>query len=156
LITECNYGAVFDYSCPMLYGNEITYCRFYGLHYIGHCGGNCARNRIAHNDGIGVRVYADPPLAAPDFNGGKVCWAANDFFDNGGPHISYAHTAGQAFLVAQYNYWGSDCPDSSEIFEGEVIYSPWVDSTHTQILNEDLCEGSAEPTSWGRIKMMFR
>jgi len=140
----------------MLYGNEITYCRFYGLFYAGHCGGNCDRNIIAHNDSIGVWVYADPPLAAPDFNGGGVLWDANDFYDNGGPHISYSHSAGPGFLVAQYNYWGSNCPDFSAILEGEVVYSPWVDSTHTQGLNEDDCLEATEPTSWGSIKAMFR
>jgi hypothetical protein len=81
---------------------------------------------------------------------------ANDFFDNGGYHISYSHSAGPGFVVAQYNYWGSECPDSAAIFSGTVVFSPWVDSTHTQGLNEDDCPDAAEPSTWGRIKAIFR
>jgi parallel beta-helix repeat protein len=156
IITECNYGADILDSSPMFYGNEITSCRYCGLRYGGWCGGDCHRNIIAHNESVGVDIYADPPLAAPDFNGGKALEEANDFFDNGSCHICYRHSAGPGFVVAQYNYWGGDCPDSSEIFKGEVVYSPWVDASHSKGMTIDDCQGATEPSTWGSIKALYR
>lgn len=155
MITSCNCGAEIRNSSPMFDGNTITYCREYGMYYMYHCGGSCTNNVIAHN-GMGVAIYADPPLAAPDFNGGWEPQHANDFFDNGGIDISYTHSSGQGFVMALYNYWGSRCPDSTAIFQGTVIFTPWVDSTHQQVLNHSDCPNATEPTTWGAIKAMFR
>jgi hypothetical protein len=154
-ITSCTYGTEIRDSSPMFDGNTITYCRDFGMYYMGDCGGSCYSNVIAHN-GMGVAIYADPPLAAPDFNGSWELDNANDFFDNGGVHISYTHSSGQGFVMALYNYWGSRCPDSSAIFQGTVIFEPWVDSTHEQVLNRTNCTDAAEPSTWGAIKAMFK
>jgi hypothetical protein len=155
-ITECNYGAEIIDSSPIFRGTEITHCRDYGLYYGGHCGGNCDSSVFAHNQGIGVYIYADPPLAAPSFNGSWDITCANDFYDNAGYHISYNHPPGQGFVLAPLNYWGSRCPDSAAIFQGTVVYECWVDSTHTEELDKDDCQGATEPASWSGIKMLFR
>jgi parallel beta-helix repeat protein len=155
VITECNYGTFIEDSSPNLESNEITHCRDYGMYYMGHCGGNCASNIIAHNEGYGVYVYGDPPLGVPDFNGGWQLDEANDFYDNGDYDIYYDHSAGQAFLLAPYNWWGGDCPDFSNKVHGEVIYEPWTNSNHTKVLNDDDCPGATEATTWGSIKAMF-
>jgi hypothetical protein len=155
VITECNYGVEVMDSSPMVYGNEITHCRDYGLYYAGNCGGNCDRNIIAHNEALGVYIYADPPLAAPDFNGGLQLSDANDFLYNGSYHISYSHGPGQGVVMARLNYWGSRCPDSTVIFHGTVIYECWTDSTHTDTLDWRDCQNAVESATWGQIKTLF-
>jgi len=155
-ITDCNIGAEIRDSSPLLYGNEITYCLYYGLFYTGHCGGNCARNIIAHNLDIGVYIYADPPLAAPDFNGGLDPADANDFYDNVSYDIKYEHSGGVSGVAAKLNYWGADCPDFPSKIFGTVYYGPWMDSSHTRFLTQADCPGAAEPSTWGSIKALFR
>jgi hypothetical protein len=155
-IAECNYGAeIFD-SSPIFQGNTISGCRDYGLYYDGACGGDCSRNVIAENLGVGVYIYADPPLAAPDFNGGLNPPDANDFYDNGSYDIKYDHSGGVNGVMAKLNYWGGDCPDFASKLYGNVYYSPWLDSTHTVFLNADDCPGTTDPSTWGGIKALFR
>jgi hypothetical protein len=158
-ITECGFGAEILNSRPKFEANEISHCSHWAMSYGGDCGGECTRNVIAYNEDGGVWVYADPPLAAPEFNAVLRPEEANDFYGNGGYdiHYEYAPGSGEGLLMAVYNYWGSDCPDfSSKIYGKNVIHFVWVDSTHTVILNEDDCPGAAEATTWGRIKAIFR
>ncbi|MFH1312115.1 MAG: right-handed parallel beta-helix repeat-containing protein [Candidatus Eisenbacteria bacterium] len=157
-ITECAFGAEILDSAPNLDGNEITH-NAWGLSYGGHCGGNCTRNVIAYNEDGGVWVYSDPPLASPDFNGTWLPEEANDFYGNGGYDIRYMYDPeqGQGLVMAIYNWWGSDCPNfASRIYGSNVVYSPWLDSTHTVAITEADCQGATEPTTWGSIKAMFR
>jgi hypothetical protein len=58
--------------------------------------------------------------------------------------------------MAIYNYWGSDCPDFAAKIHGRVDYTPWMDSTHTQVFDEDDCPPSTEPCTWSSIKAMYR
>jgi hypothetical protein len=44
-------------------------------------------------------------------------------------------------LKVPYNFWGADCPDSSD-FRGPVDWTPWVDETGTRSLDE--CEPTEE------------
>jgi hypothetical protein len=154
-ISQCGWAGVeIDDSAPDFDGNRITYCDDYGMVYGYHCGGNCTRNVIAHNDGFGVWVWSDPPLACPWFNGGWEPEMANDFYDNGDYDIWYAHSGTDALLMAIYNYWGTDCPDFANCVYGRVKTSPWVDSTHSEVYTE--CPHAAEPTTWGSIKAIYR
>ena len=155
IVTECNYGTRIMESAPIFQGNEITHCRDYGMYFSGNCAGGCDRNTIAHNERTGVYIYADPPLGAPSFNGGFKPENANDFYDNGGYDIWYNHSSA-GNVLAQYNYWGGDCPDFSSRIRGNVWYSPWVDATHTRILNEDDCQGATDRSTWGSIKAMYK
>jgi hypothetical protein len=154
-ITDCYYGADIEDSSPLFEGNHITYCDN-GMYYMGHCGGNCDRNVIAHNEECGVYVWCDPPLAAPWFNGGLEKAEANDIYDNGTWDIWYLHTGDDALIGARYNYWGGGCPDFGAKIHGRVVYSPWVNSTHTVSLNEEDCPGAVEASTWGSIKATFR
>jgi parallel beta-helix repeat protein len=156
LITDCSFGVEIDNSSPVLRNNEITYSNLHGLRYEGSCGGSCDGNVIAHTEGDGVWIYADPPLAAPDFNGTYDLAWANDFYDNAGYHIYYDHPPGQGFVLATLNYWGSRCPDFAAIFHGTVIYECWTDSTHTDTLETGDCLNSVESQTWGQIKALFR
>jgi parallel beta-helix repeat protein len=156
VITDCVCGVEAMDSSPMLADNIVMGCRDAGLYYSGRCGGNCKRNVIANNMSHGVLIAsADPPLAVPDFNGGLVPADANDFYGNGGYDIDYCYSD-RGGVMAKWNWWGADCPDFSGKFNGLVYYSPWTDSTHTRRLDEDSCTVSAEPSTWSKIKTMFR
>jgi len=153
-ITECWWGAFTNDCSPLFDHNQVTHCTV-GLVFGGNCTSNCSRNTIAYND-MGVDIWADPPLGAPGFNGSWEPELANDFYGNTTLDIRYDHPPGLAGVMAIYNYWGSNCPDFAKKFEGEIIYSPWMDSTHTVVFEEDDCPGATEPTTWGSIKAMFR
>ena len=156
-ITQCNRGAEIWNSSPSFDANRIVNNREWGAEFFNHCGGNWTRNVIAYNVSGGVYVNVDPPLATPDFNGGWEDALANDFYGNGGFDISYIHGGGLTGpLMAIYNYWGSRCPDFEHKLNGDVKYSPWVDSTHTERIYVVDCPGATEPSTWGSIKALFR
>ncbi|MFZ1945933.1 MAG: hypothetical protein WAW06_00105, partial [bacterium] len=155
-ITECVTGAEVYNSSPVFDGNGITHCRDYGMQYEGLCGGGCRANTIAYNGQDGVRICASAALAVPDFNAGFELPYANDFYGNGRYAINFECTTEGGSLLAVFNYWGSRCPDSTILFRGPIRFSPWMDSTHTEILNEDDCPGATEPSTWGAIKAGFR
>ena len=46
-------------------------------------------------------------------------------------------------LKVPYNFWGSDCPDSS-LFRGSVEWKPWVDESGTRSI-EKCSRTSASP-----------
>ena len=154
-ITDCEGGVDVLDSEPNFESCTITSCGDYAMTYLGHCGGNCDKCTIAYNQ-EGVRIYSDPPLAAPSFNGSWLPENANDFYDNAGWDIYYEHTHDQALVMATWNYWGEDCPDFSSRVHGRVDYTPWTDSTHTRLLNPEVCAQGSEPSTWGGIKAMFR
>jgi len=156
IIRDCNSGVWVYNSSPLFEGNQIVHNDEHGMEYWEYCGGGCIRNTIAHNAHGGVYIYADPPLASPSFNGSWLPQDANDFYGNGNFDIWYDHSPGRACVMALYNYWGTNCPDFESKLHGEIYYSPWVDSTHTVILNEDDCPGATNSTTWGTIKAMFR
>jgi hypothetical protein len=144
-ITGCGKGAEIWNSEPDFESCEIINSWAYGLVYIDHCGGNVNKCTIAHTHGTGVYVWCDPPLAAPWFNGSWLHENANDFYDNAGWDIWYRYTGDQGLMMAPYDYWGSDCPNFAGKIYGRVIYTPWMDSTHTQVFDEDDCPPSADP-----------
>ena len=156
VITECHTGLYALDSSPLLADNVVTHCTTAGLYYAGHCGGSCWRNVIANNGSEGVLiVMPDPPLAVPDFNGGLMPADANEFYGNGSCDIEYPFS-NHGGVMAKWNWWGADCPDFTGKFEGLVYYEPWTDATHTLRMDTDTCEHTAEPTSWGAIKSIYR
>jgi hypothetical protein len=38
-------------------------------------------------------------------------------------------------LKVPFNFWGSDCPDSS-LFRGSVVWKPWVDESGSHSLEK--------------------
>jgi hypothetical protein len=155
-ITYCDVGVEVLNSEPRVEACEIMYCEDWGMHYWGACGGNVKSSVIAHNLGDGVYINTDPEPAVPHFNGSWLPEEANDIYDNAGWDIWYAHSCGNCLVMAIYNYWGSNCPDFEGKIHGRVDYSPWMDSTHTQVLTEDDCPEASDPSTWGNIKAMFR
>jgi hypothetical protein len=153
-MTGCFYGAEIKNSSPDFDANLITSCHD-GLYYWGHCGGDCTNNVIAHNEECGAYVWSDPPIASPCFNGGSWLEEANSIYENGTWDIWYAHTGLDALIMAQLNFWGSNCPDFAGKIHGRVDHTPWVDSTHTVVLREDDCPQATRPSTWGDIKAKF-
>jgi hypothetical protein len=155
-VTQSGYsGAEVYSSSPMFDSNEFSGGR-YGMYFQGHCGGGCRLNKICNNTQDGVVIYPDPELAAPGFNGGLDPNYANSFSGNGGYAIYNGFEDPTTSVFAEFNYWGSRCPDFSALFYGPVDYEPWVDSTHTEILHPHDCPDATEPSTWGSIKAMFR
>ncbi|MFH1314113.1 MAG: right-handed parallel beta-helix repeat-containing protein [Candidatus Eisenbacteria bacterium] len=155
-ITDCRLGVEVWNSEPNFEDCEITYCRDAGMAYGGHCGGNVKRSVIAHNEEYGIYVGSDPPIASPTFNGSWLPELANDIYDNGSWDIFYDHTGADAPLMAIYNCWRAECPEFATRVYGTVMYSPWMDSTHTRLIYTVDCETATEPSTWGSIKAMFR
>ena len=155
-VTGCRWGVHVHDSEPNFDGCEITYCREFGMMYVGYCGGNVKRSIIAHNEEFGISVGTDPPIASPTFNGSWLPELANDIYDNGSWDIFYDHTGPDAPLMAIYNCWRAECPDFPRRVYGNVMYSPWLDSTHTRLIYTVDCETSTEPSTWGSIKAMFK
>ncbi len=84
--------------------------------------------------GIYVEEYSLPVI-------GGALEKANDIFDNMAFNLENhskiksegIRTLVPALLVAEYNYWGSDCPLARK-FKGSVDYKPWVDKKHRKKL----------------------
>jgi parallel beta-helix repeat protein len=93
------------------------------------------RNTITRNSvGIYVQKHSDPLI------GGAVV-SANRIWNNAANAIrndSYLKRDGirtwkPMTLKVPFNFWGSDCPDSS-LFRGSVEFVPWVDESGTRSL----------------------
>jgi hypothetical protein len=155
-ITDCRWGVKVGDSEPGFDYCEITYCSDAGMAYAGDCGGDVSSSVIAHNEEFGICVGSDPPIASPTFNGSWLPELANDIYDNGSWDIFYHHTGPDAPLMAIYNCWRAECPDFGTRVYGNVMYSPWLDSTHTRLIYTVDCETRGDASTWGKIKAMFR
>jgi hypothetical protein len=155
-ITECRFGIEVSNSEPNIDHCEVTYCSECGMDYWGHCGGGVWSSVIAHNEEYGIYIAADPPIASPSFNGSWIPEEANDIYDNGSWDIFFEHTGPGSPLMAIYNCWRAECPDFARRVHGNVMYSPWLDSTHTRLIYTADCPPSTESTPWGAIKAMYR
>lgn len=164
VVTDCNFGIHVDRSAPRIDGNSITNCRWMGMQFGGDCGGNCTRNIIANNGYIGgdvdhggVWIGGDTEGQTVSFN--KFCEPAmaNDFYGNTGCDICTRALGEYMWVDAEYNYWGSDCPDFSGRFLGKIWCGIWVDSAHTSIFTDwSHCQKPTEPSTWGGIKAIYR
>jgi hypothetical protein len=151
-------GCYFGDVSPFLEGNQISNTQLWalGFEYVNHQSWSyCTRNSIAHNNGGGVYVFANPAYGAPIFNGSGDPRLANDFYDNAERDMQYDHD-GPSAVTASYNYWGSDCPNFAHKLQGNINFSPWMDSTHTKVLTQEDCPNATEPCTWGTIKAMYR
>ncbi len=100
------------------------------------------RSEITGNSlGIEVTEHSDPSI------GGSLA-SANRIYGNPGGAIKNSammkrdgfRTSSFMTIRVPYNFWGSDCPDSSN-FRGPIEWSPWVDSTSKKSL--DRCAKTA-------------
>lgn len=95
------------------------------------------RNTVTRNSlGIYVKEHSDPQI------GGTLA-TANRIWNNASGAIrseamgknSGVRALKSMTLKVPYNFWGSDCPDSS-LFRGSVEWKPWVDESGTRSLEK--------------------
>jgi hypothetical protein len=114
------------------------------------------RNTIVDGQRYGILVQTDV-FCEPYLTTSWVPSNANNIYGNAWCDLCNDVEDQRGLVEARYNYWGSDCPDFETIIcgPGRVNYLPWVDSTHTYVYDE--CPPQAtEPSTWGRVKAMFR
>jgi parallel beta-helix repeat protein len=132
-ITDCQNGIYLYESAATVAGNRIQRC--INAITLVNASPRIVRNLISGNSlGISVTEHSDPQI------GGSLA-AANRIFGNAGGAIKNdgltkregLRTMTPLALHAPYNYWGTDCPDST-FFRGDVDFKPWVDETGTRSL----------------------
>jgi len=142
-ITDCQNGAYF-YECGgFIEGCEFTRC--INAITLVSATPRVQRNEIHGNTlAIAVSKHSDPVI------GGSLA-GANRIWNNPGGGIKNTalqkkyelRTMKPATLRVPYNWWGADCPDSSD-FRGPVIWSPWVVEDGTRSLEKCPPETSSE------------
>ncbi len=133
-IRDCQNGVYFYESAGAILRNDIQRC-IRGINIV-NSNPTVARNVIARNSvGVAVSKHSDPSI------GGSLATANRIFENPGGNIFNQAYlkrfsirTMEPMTLKVSYNYWGSDCPDTSK-FRGLVEWSPWVDETGTKSLD---------------------
>lgn len=132
-IHDCQNGVYFYESGGSILGNDIQRC-IRGINIVSS-NPRIVRNMIARNSvGIAVSKHSDPSI------GGSIATANRIYENPGGNIFNQAYlkrfsirTMEPMTLKVSFNYWGSDCPDTSK-FRGLVEWSPWVDETGTRSL----------------------
>jgi len=130
-ITDCQNGVYFFESDGLISSNEFTKC--INAISLVSASPRVLRNEIHGNSlGFSISKHSDPSI------GGTLA-TSNRVWGNPGGGIKNTalqkkfelRTMKPKTLRVPFNYWGSDCPDSSE-FRGPVEWSPWVDETGTR------------------------
>lgn len=155
-ITDGGCGVLLSGSCALFDHNVITGCRGSGVGI--EFGGQSiwSGNVIAHNGASGVELLVDSAPILVLLNYKHLLRTANNIYDNAGCEVYLNKNSESTAVYASYNYWGGRCPDFAREIHGAVVYSPWVDSTHSSVLTANDCPGATEPATWGAIKAMFK
>lgn len=152
-----NDWAIYCYnSRPYIADNYIARSSRAGVYCEGRSPALLDRNTIVDGERYRIWVRTDV-FCEPYLTSSWVPSNANNIYGNAWCDLFYDVEDQRSLVEARYNYWGSDCPDFESIIcgPGRVNYLPWVDSTHTYVYDE--CPPQAtEPTTWGRVKAMFR
>jgi parallel beta-helix repeat protein len=140
-ITDCQNGIYLYESNGRLLNNDVQLC-ITGINLVSSSP-RVARNTLTRNSyGMQVSDHSDPAI------GGSLA-SANRIWNNAAVAIKNSayqkkfsvRTMKPMTLEVPYNVWGTDCPDSL-LFQGPVVFSPWVDSTGSRSLEE--CEAVDE------------
>lgn len=137
-IRDCTNGIYVFESGGFIAENDIQLC--HQAMTIVSSNPRVVRNRITRNgSGITIEKHSDAEI------GGSVA-TANRIWNNAALAVrndSYQKQQGvrtwtPMTVKVPYNFWGSDCPDSS-LFLGMVEWTPWVDESGTRSI--DKCSG---------------
>jgi hypothetical protein len=137
-IRDCTNGIYVFESGGYIAENDIQLCH-QGMTIVSS-NPRVVRNRVTRNgSGVIIEKHSDAEI------GGSVA-TANRIWNNAAVALrneSYekrlsVRTWTPMVVKVPYNFWGSDCPDSS-LFLGTVEWRPWVDETGTRSL--DKCTG---------------
>jgi len=155
-IRNCIWGIWSRDSNAHIVGNVITGHTEDGIYFDGYSESLMQANTIVGNGKHGVYAEMDYIYQSPCLNCTFELEMANNVYGNGWYDVYYIESTGLGLFMAIYNYWGTLCPDPSR-FYGRIDVSVWTDSTHTVICTDcENCYHSTEPTTWGKIKAMFR
>lgn len=134
-IRECQNGVYLFESGGFLAENDIQLCNT-GMTLVT-ADPTILRNTITRNSvGIFVQKHSDPQI------GGTIA-TANRIWNNAAGAIrndsqlkeKSVRTWKTMTLRVPFNFWGSDCPDST-LFRGAVVWAPWVDESGTRSLEK--------------------
>lgn len=143
-------------SRPYIVDNYIARSSRAGVYCEGRSPALLDRNTIVDGERFGIWVRTDV-FWEPGLTSSWIPSNANNIYGNAWCDLCNEVEDQRGLVEARYNYWGSDCPDFESIIcgPGRVNYLPWVDSTHTYVYDECPPQ-TTEPTTWGRVKAMFR
>lgn len=140
VIHDCQNGIYLFESQGSISSNEIRKCLI-GISLV-NAAPRILRNTITGNSlGISVAEHSDPSI------GGSLA-TANRVFGNPGGAVkntalikrSGVRTLKPYTISVPYNFWGTDCPDST-MFRGPVLFRPWVTEDGKRSL--DTCEAAS-------------
>lgn len=139
-IRDCTNGIYLFESGGLLTGNDIQLCH-QALDIVSSHP-RMVRNSISRN-GLGIRLekHSDPEI------GGSLATANRIWNNAAGALRNDSYEKRQSVrtwipmtVKVPYNFWGSDCPDSS-LFRGSVEWRPWVDESGTRSIEK--CSAAA-------------
>lgn len=139
-ISNCQNGYFLQESGGEIIETDVRRC-VTGIH-LESSSPRILRSTITGNSlGIEIVEHSDPSI------GGSLA-TANRIYGNPGGAIkneAKAKENGMRLLrphtiAARYNFWGSNCPDSTN-FRGPILWAPWVDESSKKSL--DRCVAAA-------------
>jgi hypothetical protein len=134
-IRECTNGIYVFESGGVLIENDIQLCHT-GMMIVSS-NPRVLKNAITRNSvGLSVEQHSDPQI------GGTIA-TANRIWNNRSSAVKNdsqikekaIRTMRPKTLSVSFNFWGSDCPDST-LFRGLVAWAPWVDESGTRSLEK--------------------
>lgn len=135
-IRDCQNGIYLFESGGIVAENDIQLC-MKALMIISS-NTRVLRNSITRNSlGIHVEKHSEPQIGGTLATANRI-WnnAAEALRNDGFQKQSGIRTWKPMTLSVPFNYWGSDCPDSTRLFRGGVEYKPWVDETGMRSLEK--------------------
>jgi hypothetical protein len=141
-VSDCQFGVCLEETKGDLLECDVRRC-VTGVLLINSAP-RIIRSTITGNSvGVSLTEHSDPQI------GGSLA-TANRIYGNPGGAIrneAYAKENGirtmrPYTLSVPYNFWGSNCPDST-IFRGPVKWVPWLDETGKKSLER--CAPAASP-----------
>jgi len=127
-IRACQRGYFLEESKGDILENDIRGCGI-GIQLISSSPRILRSTLTANSLGIDVADHSDPSI------GGSIATANRIYGNPGGAIHNTANikkeglrTLSPMTLHVPYNFWGSNCPDSTD-FRGPVVWSPWVDES---------------------------
>jgi hypothetical protein len=141
-IRDCQTGLFIAESAGSVINSDIQLC-FTGITLVSATP-RIYRTTVTRNSlGIYVKEHSDPQI------GGTLA-TANRIWNNAAGAVRSellgknegVRSLKPAILKVPFNFWGSDCPDSS-LFRGKVEWKPWVDESGAHSLEK--CPPSSQP-----------
>ncbi len=134
-IRDCQNGLYLFESGGVVAGNDIQLC--VTAMTLVSANPQILKNTVTRNAlGLYVQKHSDPQI------GGTIA-TANRIWNNAAGAVrndsqlkeKSVRTWKTMTLRVPFNFWGTDCPDST-LFRGAVVWAPWVDESGTRSLEK--------------------